>query len=73
MNNIVVFNAIKAMDRQIERDKEESEEVVKHGYRCLRTGCWLGRTGQCGKKNGRWRKECEWELRGMLFGKGYSG
>lgn len=51
------------MDGRIEREKEETKDVVKNGYRCLKKRCWLGKTGQCGKVNGRWRKDCQWDLR----------
>ena len=50
------------MDRKIEKEMAETVEVVKHGYPCLREGCWLGRTGQCGRNGKRWRIECEWVL-----------
>ena len=62
MNNIVVYNIIKKMDEKIEKEMAETEEVVKHGYQCLRERCWLGKTGQCGRNGKRWRAECDWVL-----------
>ena len=55
------------MDKKIEQDMTETKDLVRHGSRCLRNGCWLGKTDQCGKVNGKWRKECEWDLRDMDF------
>ena len=55
------------MDKAIERDMEETVDVLKNKSQCLRTGCWLGKTEQCGKVNGKWRKECLWDLRDMYF------
>ena len=63
MNNIIYYNAVRKMDKKIEKDMAETVDVVKNGYRCLKNGCWLGRIGKCGKKGGKWRKECEWDLR----------
>lgn len=62
MNNIVVYNIIKKMDKKIEGEMNETVEVVKHGYRCLRKRCWLGRIGKCGMKGNHWRTECDWVL-----------
>lgn len=36
-NNIIIFNALRAMDKKIEQEKLETENVVKHGRQCLRT------------------------------------
>lgn len=62
MNNIIYYNAVREMNKKIESEMAETVEVVRHGYRCLREGCWLGRTGQCGRNGKRWRRECEWVL-----------
>lgn len=56
---------IRALDERIEKDMAETKEIMKHGYRCIRTQCWLGKSGQCGKVNGRWRKECLWDIRDL--------
>ena len=66
MNNILYFNLIRTMDRKIERDMEETVDVVKNGYRCIREKCYLGRMRVCGRVGKKWRKECDWDLRGRV-------
>lgn len=73
MNNIIYHNIIRKMEKKIEEEKRETEEVIKNGYPCTED-CWIRRLDSqitrkdmkhCGS-----RKLCDWDLRSNFWKKG---
>ena len=61
MNNIFLYNMIRAMDKKIQRQKEETVDIMKNGYLCIGKRCVI--RSKCSNKG----KQCKWDLRSEFW------
>ena len=61
MNNIIYFNIIRTMDKKIQKQKEETIDIVKNGYSCIGKHCVI--YPQCRNRS----KTCDWDLRSNFY------
>lgn len=61
MNNIIFHNMIRAMDKKIQQQKEETADIMENGYLCIGKRCVI--RSRCSHKG----KQCKWDLRSEFW------